>query len=265
MHRDRSEVVYVPLDGDPEAVADALMEDERPDRLLDEVPLREPPDAPQLLMYLVHRTRYFNIDREEVVRFAERNRTALEGWGLKVLDRAASAVRAEDAPFARELELLAEDVRRALAGRADEIRRASPRVQWLVIALAMQVQGAKLTHSAASDLLRRPPHCARLDRPTLEHMLFDFSDNRDAAFGPKTEYVMLIAEGALEIKDLGSASAALFALSLLHPASDLASWADVVRRCTSALTAAGRMTDDHRAFADRVERRVADTVSDDDL
>src|SRR5271157_3618474 len=74
---------YVKLDGDADDVAKQLLEPNLPSQMLDELSVVSKADMAELLVLLTRRMGKASIEKDELIRFAQKNRSALKGGLFK--------------------------------------------------------------------------------------------------------------------------------------------------------------------------------------
>lgn len=257
----------VSLEGTVEEVADALLAPTLPKTFIDEIVLSSEEALGRLFACLMLRKHEASLEKEEIVRFVERNRTYLDAG---VLDPVEALIEA-----AREVEgsetivafwsYFMEQVAHARAGALNRIDIKSDRLFWLVYAAAAQLSDDAITYRDAVALFTKPENRDRISPRTLQFMLFDYVEGIGTPHQPPIEYLLLVVECALLSDQHDAARAALSILAGLPFPRRASISADPFKRAGASLEASGAMTDDDRAVMHRLMARFQGEVTDDDL
>jgi hypothetical protein len=257
-----ADLVQVPLDQPPEALAEALIADALPQQPLDAVRLESKLDAMALLMYLTRRAHEAAIEKEELIAFAEANRGVADLQMVELLERAVANVEGEDA-LTEYLNYILQNMRHAVAGDYDAIDLRSDRLLWLIMALSMQLASGLIEYEPARAILAKPEHSRHISPAALQYQTLDYVSAFETPHATNCEYIMLVAECALATGDRDNLAIAWVALMHSPQPRDTRSWADLIERASSALESDGRLDADGAAFAAKVRARFAEVDEDD--
>jgi hypothetical protein len=174
------DVQYVSLEGDPEEIALQLLAPSLWRVPLEQIDLSTQEGQASLLTRFIAMHAKASLEKDEIIRFTERNRASLPFIMDDFLPKLAEAARSsEDGEnLARAIEYFLPQVRHAYAGEYDKIDVKSDRLLWLVYVLGQHLAGGKIGYDDAVARLRKPVNRQRISPLSLNFMLVDFSSNR---------------------------------------------------------------------------------------
>src|SRR5262249_5697121 len=189
---DKLDYEIIGLDGNPEEIADDLIRGSLPKTFIDEIDISTQEGLGRFFACLMLRRNQASLEKDEIIRFVDRNRTALKGGALELVEKLAEVGAKVDGGEAlgRFFEYVLKQLRAALAGRPQDIDVKSDRLLWLVYALASQVSGGKLPYADALHILSKPEHRQRISSLSLLFMLKDFGESLGKTSEVSTEYVL---------------------------------------------------------------------------
>jgi hypothetical protein len=260
-----TDVTHIPLDQDPEQLAEALIADVLPDQPLDAIRIRTAADLPDLLGYLFRRARAQEaaIEKEELIAFAEANRGTATVELIGELERTFARFEGENALGEYFAYILA-NMRHAVAGDYDAINLRSDRLLWLLVALSMQLASGMLDYASARAIIGKPTHRRHISSAALHYQALDYVSALETPQAANTEYIMLVAECALATGDVANLELAWIALMGSPQPRDTNAWADLIERTSAVLDRHGKLDEQRAAFAAKVRHRLV-RVDDDDL
>jgi hypothetical protein len=198
--RSESDADIVSIEGDPDAVAENLIRPHLPEKFLDDVSLDSDEGIAELLWLLIRRMGHASIEKDELIRFVQRNERPLRAKVLKMLPEMAEAAKASDEKFGEYFDYFHENVQLALAGKTDKINMRSDRLFWLLFALTQQLDSNLITYAKARDLIARPQTTERISEHQLVYMFYDFADALETPQQASTTLMMLLTECAIIAK-----------------------------------------------------------------
>jgi len=260
-------VEIVPLEGDPEQIAEGLIRSSLPKSFLDEIDIASSEGQGRLLACLMLRRHQASLEKDEILRFVERNRTALEGGALDLVRMFINIATLTDggAEMTTFFEYFTTQVQAALANRPQDIDIKSDRLLWLVYAAAQQLSGGRLTYAAARDLLAKPEHRERISPLSLRFMLVDYAESIGGTSEAPTEFVMLVNECALMSENVKAVVASVALLGKISTPADVQALIDLLQRSRTFLLAHQEPVEEADAAIARYQGRFAKSVSDDDF
>lgn len=265
---EKLEYEIIGLDGSPEEVAASLIRGSLPKTFIDEIDISTQEGLGRFFACLMLRRNQASLEKDEIIRFVDRNRAALEGGALELLEKLAEVgAKVEDGEeLANFFNYVLTQLRAALAGRPQDIDVKSDRLLWLVYALASQVSGGKLPYADALQILSKPEHRQRISSLSLLFMLKDFGESLGETSQVSTEYVLLIIDCALISGDVPAASAGAAIASKLPAPRDSRTLVDVFTRARAFLAtkADDVLPEIDRALA-RYRARFGAEIRDDDF
>jgi hypothetical protein len=264
---DDLKVEIISLDAEPEQIAEDLIRDSLPKTFLDQIDISDEQGISRLMACLLLRQHQASLEKDEIIRFVERNRRALGAGGLdllRLLIEAGKKVEGGEG-LAKFFEYFSEQVAAALAGRPQDIDVKSDRLLWLLYALAQRISSGSFQYEAAIKILAKPEHSDRISPLSLKFLLYDYADSVGRSSEVSTEYVMLIDECALMTQNVPAAAAATALLAKLPPPTDVPPFVDLMQRAKAFLTANGRDVEDTDAALARLRSRFEESVADDDF
>jgi hypothetical protein len=260
-------VTTIRLEGDPERVAEDLIRDSLPKTQLNEIDISDQAGLARLFACLMLRRNQASLEKDEILRFVQRNRKPLKSGALDLLKKLAEAgTHVEGGEgLSRFLEYLSTAVSAALEGRPQDIDIKSDRLLWLLYALGQQLSVGSIDYARAIAILQKPQHRDRISRLSLIFMLKDFAESLDTPSQAPVEYVLLILECALISRDVSSVAATSAILSKLPAPRDPASFVDVMARAREILASSGRKTSEIDECLERYKGRFRGEIVDDDF
>ena len=252
------------LEGDPEQVAEDLIRNSLPKTQLDEIDIDSQEGLARLFACLMLRMNQASLEKDEIIRFVDRNRRPLKSGKLELLQKLAEAGSHVEGgeKLSRFFEYFSKAVSSALEGRPQDIDLKSDRLLWLLYALGHQLSAGKIDYGRAMAILYKPQHRNRISPLSLWFMLKDFADTIDTASQTPVEYVLLILECAIASHNAPAADATSAVLGRMPAPRDPASFINVMERARELLVAAGRNTteidDSLKRYAGRFRREVPD-------
>jgi hypothetical protein len=222
---------------------------------------------------LLHRISQRALERDEIIDFVERNRTALEQsqWIASLISTLGEVTGhvekgTDHHVVMRDLVDTLINLQRALEGHPGEIDVISNRLLYLCMALGMKMESGDLTYNeAVHQWLDREFIKKLMSRTALMYMLADHLKHAARLDDSRTGHVMFVAECALLVDETVSLRAAANLLAGLPPPADGACWLDLQRRIGERLRNHRLWSaDDEQSYA-RAVSRFAEEVPDDDL
>jgi hypothetical protein len=200
----------IPADGTPEELADALIRSSLPRVFFDQIDLGTEIGLGQLLAMFVSRPGNASLEKDEIVRFVERNRSQMPEFFGKLLPQFKKAAAATgEERLTKFIEYFGTQAHYAYSNTPEKINIKSGRLLWLIYALAGQVDSGTLSYESALDYLQKPMHYDRISELTLGFKLYDYADSLDKPSRPSLVYLMLIGEAG-RIKNIAGPAAAAF-------------------------------------------------------
>lgn len=187
----------VGLKGDPDDIAAQLLKPQLPSKMLDAISIRTDTGIAELLMHLVQRMGRASIEKDEMLRFVERNRSVLDSSKLQILGDFAQAAAATDRKFGEYFKYFDENLKLAVVGRAAQMDMRSDKLFWLIFVLAHQVDSGYIAYDAALRKLSRPDVKARISEHQLVYMVHDYAQGLGTVHEPPREMLLLIGECGL--------------------------------------------------------------------
>ena len=203
------EIQTVSLEGDPEEAAEQLLEPHLWRVPLDQIDLSIQQGQAQFLARFIASEDKASLEKDELIRFTERNRESLPFFMDDLLPKMLEAMKGTpDAErLSHVIDYFLENLRHAYAKEYDKINLRSDRLFWLIYVLASQLNDRKLTYDQAIAYLRKPQHRQRISPSQLQYMLFDYARSINQPNQPPIEMLLLIGEAALLSDDTKSAHA----------------------------------------------------------
>jgi hypothetical protein len=255
------------LEGDAEKIAEDLIRDSLPKTQLDEIDVSNEKGLARLFACLMLRQSQASLEKDEIIRFVQRNHKALQAGALDLLTKLAevgSKVEGGE-KLGRYFQYFGEAVSAAIKGQPQDINLKSDRLLWLVYALAQQLSTGKLSYRKAQATLSKSQHKDRISQLSLIFMLQDYAESINTANQTPTEYVLLILECAILSGDAASADAASSVLGGLPAPRDPAALVEVMGRARKLLVETGRSPASIDETVGRYAGRFDKKVADDDL
>jgi hypothetical protein len=249
----------VSLAGPPDDVAANLIAPNSPSKFLDDFILDDANSVAELFVNLMKRMGKASIEKDEMIRFVERNRTKLLSQVVALLRAASEAAEETDKSGTEStrayFSYVLENIELAANGKHDRMDMRSDRLFWLVYALAHQLDSGSIDWDQARELLRRPATAQRISEHQLIYMIHDWAEALDSPQQAPTTLLMLVCECAM----IGGSSAALRGaativakhLVLRHRAATI----DLLTRAGAWLSARGDDAADIKAAAQALEKK----------
>ncbi|MGW7046389.1 hypothetical protein ACWGDT_27620 [Streptomyces avermitilis] len=259
------EAVEIPVEGDPDASAQAYINDSLPSVFLDQIDLASAEGVRQLAHCLARRYHQASLECDEIERFVNRNKAFLRR--SKLLDRLAEAAQRIEDEKQRAWTLDAvQQMGHALSGHPERLDMMSSRLLWLCLALDDHVTAQIYRHDQVVGWLRRATTRRRMTPQAVQFLAVDYYRNAGTLQQPRTEYVMIISECAmLAGNERAMTMAAVLLRDLPPPPDGGEAWLDVRHRLRSRLLALGAWGELDEAALQRAVSRLAPPVADDDL
>jgi hypothetical protein len=262
----RDDVTIVPLDQDPESVADQLIADTLPETFLDEIDVGRADGMASFVLVLVSRQHQASIERDELIGFVERNRQILHAGGFLDAIFAAVGNATTDERVVSYVRSTIDQMRLVLDGHPESVDVVSDRLLWLCVALGMAVERTSFEEADVAHVLSKPQHNQRITPRAVQYLAFDLLRTYEKGEAPVTaEYTMVVAVCAIMAADLVSLVTSFAMLMALSPASDVIGWSRVVEDTAAAIAAQRPLTSEQEEFLRRVRSRHAPGISDDDF
>lgn len=259
--------VVVSLEGQPEQIAEDLIRDSLPKTFLDQIDISTEEGKGKLLACLMLRQHQASLEKDEILRFVDRNQGALKAGELKIVRLFAQVGEKVEggAKLASFFEYFTEQIDAALAGRPQDINVKSDRLLWLLYALAQKLSEKSLRYETALEIISKPAHRDRISPLSLEFMIYDFAEFLGTANETPTEYVMLIDECALLSQNVPAVEAATGLLGKINPPTDIKPFLNLMLRARTFLAANGKSIKDVDATITKFQARFGELVEDNDL
>jgi hypothetical protein len=256
----------IPVEGTPEEMAEALIKPSLPRAYFDQIDLSATIGMAQMLGMFVSRPPQASLEKDEIIRFVERNRPQMpEFFGKHLATFKKAAVAIGDVKLTEFIEYFAKQAHCAYLNTPDKIDVKSDRFLWLVYALAAQVDSGRLGYNSALDYLQKPVHYDRISELTLQFMLYDYAESVGKVSQTSLVYVMLIGEAA-RIKNIPKAAAAAFMVVIRSGRVDKpANMLHFINNLEPFLLRAGLFSDEDKAAARRIRSRFASDIKPSDF
>ncbi|MFI1183562.1 hypothetical protein ACH4UT_29015 [Streptomyces sp. NPDC020799] len=254
------------MEGDPEATAQAYINDSLPEVFLDQIGLASAQDVRHLIDCLARRYHQASLECDEIERFVNRNKTYLRRTAL--LDKLAEAVsqRMDDEKQRAWMLHVLLQIGQVLHGHPERLDMMSSRLLWLCLALDNHVTARIYRHDQVVAWLRRAPTRRRMTPRAVQFLAIDYHRNADTLPEPRTEYVMIISECAMLADDERAMTMAAILLRNLPPPSEGSdAWLDVRHRLRLRLSTCGAWGEEDEAALQRAVLRFSPPVADDDF
>jgi hypothetical protein len=194
-HHLRAEVIRI--EGDPDTLADQLLAPSQPTKFLDQVSIVDNQGIADFVAQLFLRMGKASIEKDELIRFVERNRSHFNETFMQLLTDATEAAAQTDESTGVYFGYVSENIRLALARDFDRMDMRSDRLFWLVFALDQLLESEKIDLTAARSHLARPDTAQRISQHQLLYMIHDFAQALDSPQEPAMSMMLLIGECAL--------------------------------------------------------------------
>lgn len=194
----------VSLNGDPERAAEELLAPSLWRVPLDQINLSTEHGKAELLNRFIAYPGKASLEKDEIIRFVERNRDSLPPFIDDVLPKmvqAAKKVKGEDS-IAPLIEYFLEQVTHAYKGENDKIDVKSDRLFWLIYVLTTQLNARQIGYDEALAYLKKPNHKQRISSLTLTFMIDEFVELYETPNQPSIELLMLVGEAARLINNV---------------------------------------------------------------
>ncbi len=222
----------ISLDGDPEQLAEALIRGSLPKTQLDEIDIRDQAGLARLFACLMLRRNQASLEKDEIIRFVDRNHAPLKSGALDLLQKFSEAgTHVEGGEgLSQFLDYFATAVSAALEGHPENIDVKSDRFLWLLYALGHQLAHGAIDYSRAVSIIRNPQNTNRISPLSLVFMLKDYAESLDTPNQPPVEYLLLILECALISRNVAAANVTIGILSKSPAPRDSASFIELMVR-----------------------------------
>lgn len=254
----------VSLHDNPDIVAHNLLRPHLPSKFLDEVSLETDEGITELMWLLLKRIRHASIEKDELIRFVERNEGPLRTRVAKMLPAMADAAKSTDEDFGTIFEYFHKNVELALEGRFEEMDMRSDRLFWLIYVLSGQLDNGMISQAEACSLLARPETAGRISAHQLFYMVSDFGKALGSPQEASWTIIMLIAECALIAGLPGPLRVAAKLFERQPPETHYSHMLDLLGRSSAFLEARREDTSAIRATMSKLKQRNT-TVSEDDF
>jgi hypothetical protein len=187
----------VSLAGHPDEIAANLIASHLPSKFLDDFKLDSESTLAELLAHLMTRMGKASIEKDEIIRFVERNRNGRLSQFVELLQAASQAGKTVDESTGAYFSYVRENIEFAVNGELDRMDMRSDRLFWLVYALAHQLDSSSIAWSQARELLSRPTTAQRISQHQLIYMIHDWAEALDSPQQAPTTLIMLVCECAM--------------------------------------------------------------------
>jgi hypothetical protein len=264
---DDLDFVVIPLETDAESLAEELIRDSLPKTFLDEIDISDDQGKGRLFALLMRRRHQASLEKDEILRFVERNEHVLRDGGAELLrllsDVFAQVDGGDDVGWFFQYFL--EQVNAAIEGRPEDINVKSDRLLWLVYALSLKVSSGDLTYDDARATLLKEEHRARISPLSLQFMLQDYAETIGGTNESPIEYVMLVVEcGILSANESAVAAGAGILSQMTDLPKDIEALLDMLVRARAFLAQRNRDTANIDDFIGRIRSRF-DEMTDDEF
>ena len=154
----------VTIDGDPDDLADRLIESSLPAKFLDQVSIADERGCADFIAQLFLRMGKASIEKDELIRFVERNRPHFNDAFLHLLKVATEAASNTDESTGVYFNYVSENILLALKGDVEKMDMRSDRLFWLIYALGELLQSNKIDITVARSSLARPDIVRRISQ-----------------------------------------------------------------------------------------------------
>lgn len=255
------------LDGDPEQVAEALIRSSLPKTQLDEIDIRDEAGLSRLFACLLLRRHQASLEKDEILRFVDRNRAPLRSGALDLLQKLSEAgTHVEGGEgISQFFDYFATAVSAAIEGRPQDIDIKSDRLLWLLYALGHQLAQGAIGYSPAVSIIRNPQNTNRISPLSLIFMLKDYAESLDTPNQPPIEYLLLILECALISRNVAAVKVTIAILSKSPAPRDSGSFLDLLVRTQEFAKSEKFETAEIEEGLERYRSRFRGKVADDDF
>lgn len=254
----------VSLHDDPDTVAHNLIRASLPGKFLDELSLDTDEGIAELMWLLLRRVGDASIEKDELIRFVQRNEGPLRARVAEMLPGMADAAKSTDENFGAMFEYFNQNVELALAGRYEEMDMRSDRLFWLIYALASQLDDEFISFGEARSRLARPQTAQRISEHQLLYMVADFGKALGSPHEASWTMIMLVAECAIIAGMPGTLRVTAELLAEDPSATHYSHLLDLLERSALFLESRHEDTSALRAALFRLKQRNT-TVSEDDF
>jgi hypothetical protein len=259
--------IIIPMSDDPEEMAQNMIADSLPKTFLYEIDISNEQGLSRLIACLLLRQQQASLEKDELIRFVERNRKALNSGAYKLLTAMAAAGAriqgGENLKF--YLEYFNENVGHLLNGHPELVNVKSDRLLWLLWALANSLENSKISYQKALSILAKPDNKERISPLSLGFMYQDYGETIGAENQPSTEYPMLILECALLSKNVAMVKVGALILAGSPAATDTQSWLDLAQRTHRFLSERGQTDTETAKFLRNAEKLSGRRIGEDDF
>lgn len=257
----------VSLEGDPEQAAEQLLAPNLWRVPLDQIDLSTETGQALLLARFIGSEGKASLEKDEVIRFTERNRASLPFFLNDLLPKMAASMKATEGgeAMAYLIEYFLKQVNHAYRKEYDQIDIHSDRLFWLIYVLASQLDSRRLSYDEALAYLRKPEHNQRISPRTLRYILRDYAESLNQPNRPAIEMLLLVGEAALMINDERTAFANFGAVLRIGSTNNPDHMLRFIADMQPYLTKAGLLEAEHLALIARVKARYATEITPDDF
>jgi hypothetical protein len=255
------------MSDDPEELARNLLADSLPKTFLDEIDISSEQGLSRLLACLILRQQQASLEKDELIRFVERNRKALNSGAYKLLKamEAAGAGVAGGENLKLYLHYFNENIGHLLNGHPESVDVKSDRLLWLLWALANFLENSKITYQKALSILAKREYKERISPLSLQFMYKDYGDTIGSENQMGSEFPMLILECALLSQNISMVRVGALILSQLPAPSDSKAWLDLAQRTHRFLSERGQADQQTIKFLRNAEKRSGHRIGEDDF
>lgn len=242
----------VTIEGDPDKLAQRLMDSSLPSKFLDHVSIADDEGCADFIAQLFFRMGKASIEKDELIGFVERNRPHFDKKFMCLLTVAIEAATKTDESTGVYFSYVSENIRLALARDFEAMDMRSDRLFWLVYALGQLLQSDKIDIAAARSSLARPSVVQRISQHQLLYMIQDFAEVLDSPQEPPTTMLLLVGECALLGRNVVSLEIVCKILAQRAQGNHLEEITDLFTRAVEWLRSEGKDTSD---LTNQIERR----------
>lgn len=258
---------------DVEKVAYDLIKDSLPKTFINEIDISTDEGLSKFLACLMIRRHQAAIEKDEIIEFVNKNKTALDKGRLAAIKHLfEAAMKTPTVENEKDVELMfkyfqdiIDYIELAYHGKADELNIKSDRLLWLLYAMALQLSSEKLEYFRALEILTQPQNTQRISPLSLMFMLYDYADTIGKSNQGPVEYILLIAESALLTNDADSLSGAMAILPKLDLPGKVEPLKTLLTHSISFLASKAKPTEEAEAYLHKIQSRFDDKIPDNDL
>lgn len=259
----------IKLDGNTvEGLAYELHKDALPKTYIDQVDISKEEGLAQLMSCLLLRRSQTTLEKDEIIRFVEHNRQALESGMLEPLDQLMEILKQqkEGEGISIMYNYFKDNTTKALHGQYEEMNMLSDKLLWLIYALSIKVLNKSITYQEALEKLNKEENKNRISNSAILYMTKDLTEQIGAYNEVNKEMGMLILESALIIKDpIAAKTASILVTSDDNLPVNIVSLLDLLNRCRSFLETHNQDTEKIVKYQTKLITRFKTEIDDDDL